>query len=46
MLATIATYWFLSLPGVLTGLLLMKWFKQARESKQSSERVRATVKKR
>jgi len=46
MLATIASYWFVSLPGVLTGLVLLKVFKQAREKLQSKERVRATVRKR
>jgi hypothetical protein len=46
MLATIASYWFVSLPGVLTGLLLLKLFKQARESKQSKARVPAVARKR
>jgi hypothetical protein len=46
MLATIASYWFVSLPGVLTGLLLLKLFKQASEKKQSQRRVRATIRKR
>ncbi len=46
MLATIASYWFVSLPGVLTGLLLLKLFRQVRESKQTGEPVRATAKKR
>ena len=46
MLATIASYWFVTLPGLLTGLILLKLFKQARETKQSKERVRATVRKR
>jgi hypothetical protein len=46
MLATIASYWFVSLPGVLTGLLLLKLFKQAGESKQSRARVRAVPRKR
>jgi hypothetical protein len=46
MLATIASYWFVTLPGLLTGLLLLKLFKQARETKRSEERVRATIKKR
>lgn len=46
MLATIASYWFVTLPGVLTGLVLLKLFKQARESKQSEKRVHATAKKR
>jgi len=46
MLANIASYWFVSLPGVLTGLILLKLFKQARELKQSRERVHATIRKR
>ena len=46
MLATIASYWFVTLPGLLTGLLLLKLFKQARETKQSEKRARATVRKR
>lgn len=46
MLANIASYWFVSLPGVLTGLLLLKLFKQAREKNQSQRRVRATMRKR
>jgi hypothetical protein len=46
MLATIASYWFVSLPGVVTGLLLLKLFKQAREKQQSRERVRAAARKR
>ena len=46
MLANIASYWFVSLPGVLTGLLLLRFLKQVRESMQSKERVRATIRKR
>ena len=46
MLANIASYWFVSLPGVLTGLLLLRLLKKARESMQSKERVRATIRKR
>ena len=46
MLAYIASYWFVSLPGVLTGLLLLKLFKQAQEKKQIRERVPATMRKR
>lgn len=46
MLANIASYWFVSLPSVLTGLLLLKLFKQAREKNQSQRRVRATMRKR
>ncbi len=45
MLANIASYWFVSLPGVLTGLLLLKLFIKAHESKQSRERIRATIRK-
>ena len=43
MLANIATYWFISLPGVLTGLLLLRLLKQARESMQSKTRVPAPI---
>ena len=46
MLANIASYWFISLPGVLTGLLLLKLLKQARESMQSKERVRVPIRNR
>lgn len=46
MLASIASYWFVTLPGVITGLLLLKLYKQTRESKQSERRVRATARKR
>ena len=46
MLANIVSYWFVSLPGVLTGLLLLRLLKQVRESMQSKERVRATIRKR
>jgi hypothetical protein len=46
MLANIASYWFVSLPGVLTGLLLLRLLKQAHEKMQSKERVRATIRKR
>lgn len=46
MLAQIASYWFVTLPGVITGLLLLRVFKQKRESKQSARRVRATARKR
>jgi hypothetical protein len=45
MLATLVFYWFLSLPGVITGLLLLQWFKRAHESEQAKERVRATSRK-
>jgi hypothetical protein len=46
MLANIASYWFVSLPGLLTGLLLLRLLKQARESMQSKEPVRATIRRR
>ncbi len=46
MLATIATYWFVSLPGVVTGVVLLKLYKQARDLKQSKKRVRIPVEKR
>ncbi len=45
MLATLVSYWFVSLPGVMTGLLLLQWFKRAHESKQAKERVPATSRK-
>ena len=45
MLATLASYWFVSLPSVVTGLLLLQWFKHARQSQQAKERVRATIRK-
>lgn len=46
MLATIASYWFVTLPGVVTGLLLLRKFKHVLESKQSERRVGAPAKKR
>jgi hypothetical protein len=46
MLATIASYWFVTLPGVVTGLLLLHKFKQVRESKQSERRVGARAEQR
>ncbi len=46
MLSTIAAYWFVSLPGVVTGVVLLKMFKQAHDLKQSKKLVRATAKKR
>ena len=46
MIATIVSYWFVSLPGVLTGLLLLKLFKDARDAKQAEAQARAVAKKR
>jgi len=39
MLAFIASYWFVTLPGVLTGLFLLKAFNKARAEKESKKRV-------
>ena len=46
MLANIASYWFVSLPGVLTGLLLLRLLIKTRKSMESRKQVRASVGKR
>ena len=46
MLVNIVSYWFVSLPAVITGLLLMKLFKEAIETKQSEKRVPARIRQR
>ena len=45
MLAFISSYWFVTLPGVLTGLFLLKAFNKARKEQESRKRVPATVRK-
>lgn len=45
MIATIVSYWFVSLPGVLTGLLLLKLFKDARDAKQAKAQTRTVARK-
>ena len=46
MLAEITSYWFVSLPGVLTGLYLLRLYKKALEAKKSQEPVPATIEQR
>lgn len=43
MLAFITSYWFMTLPGVLTGLYLLRVFKKAQEDRVARERVPATI---
>jgi len=46
MLAFITSYWFVTLPGVLTGLYLLKTFSNARVKKESKKRIPVNVRNR
>lgn len=46
MLAYIASYWFVTLPGVLTGLFLIRAYTKARAEKKSKKRVPASIRNR
>ncbi len=46
MLAYIASYWFVTLPSVLTGLFLMRVYTKARAEKESKKRVPVSIRKR
>lgn len=46
MLAFITSYWFVTLPGVLTGLFLLRAFNKARAEQLSKKRVRVSSRKR
>lgn len=46
MAAFITSYWFLTLPGVLTGLYLLRILKQTQEAKEKKEKIPATIVKR
>ncbi|MDX1412579.1 MAG: hypothetical protein R3293_00200 [Candidatus Promineifilaceae bacterium] len=46
MLALITSYWFVTLPGVLTGIILLKAFSKAHAEKEAKKRVPATIRKR
>jgi hypothetical protein len=46
MLAFISSYWFVTLPGVLTGLFLLRAFSKALAEKESKKRVPVTIRKR
>lgn len=46
MIATIVSYWFVSLPGVVTGVVLLKLFNDARKAKQAKAQTKAVARKR
>lgn len=46
MLAFITSYWFVALPGVLTGLYLLKVLNKAREENASKGSVPVTIDRR
>ena len=46
MVTFITSYWFLTLPGVLTGLYLLRVLQRAQEAKQKKEKVPVTIVKR
>ena len=46
MVAFITSYWFLTLPGVLTGLYLLNVLKRAQEQKEKTEKAPVTIVKR
>ena len=43
MLAFITSYWFVTLPTILTGFYLLRMLKSAQEDKTTTERVPVTV---
>ncbi len=45
MLAYITSYWFVTLPAVLTGFYLLRVLKRAQEAQTTTERVPVTVEK-
>jgi hypothetical protein len=46
MLAFIASYWVVALPGVLTGLYLLRAFNKARADENSKKRAPVIIRKR
>lgn len=45
MLAFITSYWFVTLPGVVTGLYLLRILKKTQEAKTTGERVPVAIQK-
>lgn len=45
MLTYITSYWFVTLPGVLTGLFLIRAFAKAQDEKESKRRVPVSIRR-
>ncbi len=43
MLAFVSSYWFITLPSVVTGLYLLRRLSKLQEEKQNKKRVRVPV---